>query len=89
VHDLPPFPVDDTTLGLVHTAINPPPGCDRTSLLDLCSIMSQLAGADPDATERTCAAGHTVMRDPTYHPYDIITALLDEVRRLRGRDTDA
>lgn len=82
---LPPFPVDDQTLDLLHQAINPGPHAERSSVLDLCQMYSELAGADLTAVESD-EDGIEIMRDPQYHPNDIIVALVDEVRRVR-KDT--
>jgi hypothetical protein len=79
---LPPFPVDDQTLGLLDTALNPGPDAERTSVGDLCRIYSEMAGSDTTAVADT-EHGTDVMRDPEYHPHDIIAALISEVLRLR------
>lgn len=79
---LPPFPVDDQTLDLLHTALNPGPHADRTSVTDLCDLYSRMAGSDPGAVEDT-VDGVDVLRDAQYGPHDVIAALLGEVRRLR------
>lgn len=72
---LPPFPVDPQSLDLLDAAIRPGPEAERSSLHDLCQLMSQLGGAtgDPDDEE-----------DPQYHPNDVIAALIDEIRRLHA-----
>lgn len=79
---MPEFPVDDATLDLVWNALHPGPDAERSSIFDLCELYSQLAGSDVEAiTEET---DDTVeLRDPQYHPHDIISALIVEVRRLR------
>ncbi len=77
---LPPFPVDEQTLTLVENALTPTGG--RTSIGDLCTLYSQLGGSATDAVEEDDGTIQ-VLRDPQYHPDDIITALIAEVRRLR------
>jgi hypothetical protein len=80
---LPPFPVDDQTLDLLTAAIN---GAriegGRSSIGDLCQLYSELGGSDPDAVEAE-EDGIAILRDPQYHPNDIIAALVAEVRELR------
>lgn len=80
---LPPFPVDDQTLDLLDAAINPGPDAERSSVADLCGMYSELAGADLGAVE-SGDEHMAVMRDPMYHPNDVIAALVGEVRRLRA-----
>ena len=48
---LPPFPTDETTLGMIMLALDPGPEAERTSLNDLLELMSQLGGSDTDAVE--------------------------------------
>jgi hypothetical protein len=82
---LPRFPVDDQTLGLLHDAIT----SGRGSLINLCVLYSQMAGSDTDAVqdeplwddERGII--RPVMRDPQYHPDDVMLVLIEEIRRLR------
>lgn len=73
--ELPPFPVDDQTLDLLEAAMNPrehgDPEAVSSSVWPLLEFMSQLGGSDTRA-------------DPQYHDHDVITALIAEVRRLRG-----
>jgi hypothetical protein len=92
---LPVFPVDDATLDLIDAAVNGVPGPGgRSSVTELCNLMSELAGSDIGAVERIveeadpargglAGAEVVVMRDPVYHPNSIIAALVAEVRRLR------
>jgi hypothetical protein len=83
---LPPFPVDDQALSLIEAAIAGTDGEEgRSSVADLCSLYSELGGSDPHAVE-SVEGNISVLRDPQYHPNDIITALAAEVRRLRGRE---
>lgn len=86
---LPSLPVDDVSLDMYWTAINPGPDAERTSLFDLLDLMARMAGFDPDAVDEEQTAeidqcDIVVMRDPTYNPHDLIEALIIEVRRLRG-----
>lgn len=81
---LPPFPVDDQTLDMLWSALHPDPDvADRSSVGDLCEFYSQLGGSDTSAVESDDGRVR-VMRDPAYHPNDIISALIAEVRRLRA-----
>lgn len=83
---LPPFPVDDNTLGLLEQALDPrahgDPEATSSSVWPLLRMMSQLAGSDTDAVERE-DAGTRLMRDPQYHDHDVLRALIAEVRQLR------
>lgn len=81
---LPPFPVDPSTLDLIETALHPGPTSQTSSVGQLCDLYSALAGSDLDAVDHVSDGGVRVMRDPHYHPNDIIDALLAEVRRLRA-----
>ena len=49
--ELPPFPVDDWALDLIDAALNPGPEAERTSLIELLELLSELGGADPRAVE--------------------------------------
>jgi hypothetical protein len=85
---LPPWPVDEQSLELLHRAVRPPEDAERSSLGDICHMFSELAGADLKAREPgPWLEGITVYRDPVYHPTDIIAALVEEIWRLRGRAT--
>lgn len=80
---LPPFPTDAQTLDLLESAITGTSGPDgRSSVGDLCVLYSELAGADTAAVESE-DDGVVFLRDPQYSTHDVITALVDEVRRLR------
>jgi hypothetical protein len=71
-NQLPPFPTDEQTLGLLWAAIHPDPEvAERSSVTDLCVMYSVLGGAD-------------AIGGPMYHPNDMIAALITEIRRLRG-----
>jgi hypothetical protein len=90
---LPPFPVDDATLGMLEAALDPwshgHPDAERSSLWDFLTLMSQMAGSDPTAVESIEDDGSdggpriVTMRDPIYTDHCVIQALIDEVRRLR------
>lgn len=83
---LPPFPVDNETLGLLEHAINPWAHGDQaecSSLGSFLEFMSQLGGSDTSAVEVEADDGIAVMSDPQYAPTDVIQALVDEVRRQR------
>lgn len=85
--ELPPFPVDDSTLDLLSTAVDPwgngDPEATTSSVWDLLKLMSEMAGSDTTAVEEVVSEGVVVMRDPLYHEHDVIRALIGEVRRLR------
>jgi hypothetical protein len=85
---LPPFPVDDATLGMLEAALNPrahgDPDAQCSSVGAFLEFMSQLGGSDTKAVAEELGEGIVMMRDPQYHPNDLITALVAEVRRLRG-----
>lgn len=89
---LPPFPVDDGTLDLLCAAIDPRGAGDelaeRSCVGDFLDMMSQLGGSDTAAVAEEHADGWVEMRDPTYSTHDVMTALVDEVRRLRSTHTD-
>jgi hypothetical protein len=83
---IPSFPVDDATLDLLEAAINPwvaNPDAERSSLHDLLTLFSEMAGSDPKAVAEQLDENTALMRDPVYHEHDVITALIDEIRRLR------
>jgi hypothetical protein len=84
---LPPFPVDDSTLDLLSAALDPwahgDPEAKSSSVWDLLKMMSEMAGSDTTAVEETTESGMHVMRDPHYHDHDVLKALIAEVRRLR------
>lgn len=85
--ELPPFPVDDTTLDLLEAAMNPrehgDPEATQSSVWEFLEMMSQLGGSDPKAVEEE-HDGVKVMRDPVYHEHNVISALIGEIRRLRA-----
>lgn len=92
-NELPPFPVDDQTLDMLWTALNPDWNVhDRSSLNDFLDLMSQLGGSDTRAVERTVEnpnldeSGPAIvfLRDQLYSHHDVISALIEEVRRLRA-----
>lgn len=85
---LPDFPVDDVTLDLLWAAVRPGPDAERSSIGDVCDLYSQLAGSDLDAVAEI-SDGVRVMRDPAYHPNDVIAALITEMRRIRAIVTNA
>lgn len=84
---LPPFPVDDATLDLLWQAIHPGPEATRSSVGDVLEMYAMLGGSDPNAVERVVAENIHIMRDQMYSEYSVITALIEEVRRLRGQPT--
>jgi len=87
---LPPFPVDDGTLDLLWTALHPGPEAERSSLGDFLDLMSQLGGSDTNAVAEVLNDGTDgnpailLMRDPQYSDHCVISALITEIRRLRG-----
>lgn len=94
--NLPPFPVDDATLGMLEAALDPwthgHPDAERSSLWDFLTLMSQMAGSDTEAIDSVDEPGIfdgdpprvVTMRDPIYTDRCVIQALIAEVRRLRG-----
>lgn len=84
---LPPFPTDDGTLDMLMAAIDPwshgHPEATSSSLWPFLEMMSRLGGSQPEATTETEPV--IVLRDPLYHEHDIITALVAEIRHLRGK----
>jgi hypothetical protein len=83
--NLPPFPTDAGTLDLLEAALNGTGQSEQSSVNDLCVFYSELGGADSAAVESDLD-GTQVMRDPQYHPNDIIAALIAEVRQLRSTE---
>lgn len=71
---LPPFPTDPQTIDLLDAAVRPHGSAERTSLNDLCVLMSELAGVPLED-------GDGIRIE--YHANDVIAALIDEVRALR------
>ncbi len=83
-HVLPPFPVDPGTLDLLWIALHPDPEIqDRTSLYDFLDFVSQMGGSDTTAVAQE-HGGITMMRDQCYSHHDVIMALIEEIRHLRG-----
>jgi hypothetical protein len=86
---LAPFPVDDTSLDLVMRAINPPPEeqAECSSLYSALEFFSELGGSDTSAVaeEYDDDAEVRVLRDPQYSVHCLVSALIEEIRRLRGR----
>lgn len=84
---LPAFPVDDETLDLLETAIDPDRlsvGAECSSLNAFLEFMSELAGSTPEGQQEVeLEDGVAVYPDPSYHHNEVIKALIDEVRRLR------
>ncbi|MCW6003790.1 hypothetical protein K1W54_04235 [Micromonospora sp. CPCC 205371] len=84
---LPPFPVDDSTLDLLSAALDPrahgDPDAKSSSVWDLLKLMSEMGGSDTTAVAEQVSEGIVVMRDPHYHDHDVLKALIAEVRRLR------
>lgn len=76
--NLPPFPVDDATLGLLAGSLRPSPEAEKTSLWDFLSMMSQLGGSDIEAESED-----GVLRDAQYTDHDVILALIGEVKRVK------
>jgi hypothetical protein len=80
---LPPLPVDDVALDLYWAALHPEES-GVSSLWALLDMMSRMAGSDPGAVAEVIDEDVVVLRDPLYHPDDLIEALITEVRRLRN-----
>ncbi len=84
MNTLPPFPVDEETLGLLSGSLDPDPVTGCSTVGSFLAFFSQMGGGDPDAVMRL-DNGIEVMRDQGYHEHDVIRALIAEVRRLRAR----
>ena len=86
---LPPFPVDEQTLSLLETAIDPwshgNPDAERSSLGDFLNLVSTLGGSDTRAVAEQLDDHTRIMRNPIYTDHCVIQALIAEVRRLRAR----
>jgi hypothetical protein len=94
---LPPFPVDDATLDLLWIALHPhETNAETTSFTYLLELMSQLGGSDTSAVESYIDSNGKerppdladdndvrMMRDPQYSESSVISALIEEIRRLR------
>ena len=91
---LPPFPVDDATLDLLMTAIDPrshgDEDAERSCVGDFLDFMAEKGGSDPNAVvevrDEDTPFGRAevhVMRDQFYHENDVLAALVEEIRRLR------
>lgn len=81
---VPSFPVDDSTLDLVWTAIHPPEGATQSSLFTVLDIISDLTFGEvqPDDIEQL-DGGVTFCTRLRWSEHDLISALVTEVRRLR------
>lgn len=99
-NELPPFPIDDSTLDLIERSmtIDEDSDEDRTSLSELLDLLSEMGGSDPDASEQIDPelvgiddpdVIVRVLRDQFYHEHDLILALIEEVRRLRAEKSTA
>jgi hypothetical protein len=95
---LPPFPTDPASLSMLRDAITITEGSERTSLDDLLVLMSRMGGSDPDAVESYGvmpdplnpdeSVSVAYMRDPSYHPHDVIRSLIDLIERVRDAVTE-
>lgn len=87
---LPPLPVDDVALDLYWSAIYPGETSERSSVGEVLDMYAELAGSDLEAIDEVLhrtwdgEPDEVVMRDPAYHVNDLISALIEEIRRLRG-----
>lgn len=91
---MPPFPVDDTTLGLLEAAMDPwshgDPDATQSSVYPLLEFLSQMGGSDTKAVAEVVddggdgGASIVVMRDPQYTSTCVMAALIAEIRRLRA-----
>lgn len=75
---LPPLPVDDVALDLYWSALHPDPDEARTSIGAVLKMMAELAGADLDDD-----CQDPDLRDPCYHPNDLISRLITALRNER------
>lgn len=89
-NQLPPFPVDEGTLDLLWLALNPGPDAERTSVCDFLDLMAEMGGSDITAIEQVLDDGSDgrsptyLMRDQRYHEHNVMSALIEEIRRLRA-----
>lgn len=96
---LPPFPVDDQTLRMLMAAIDPrshgDPDAEMSNVGTFLEFMSQMGGSDTKAVAEVIDPGDPdvpglagasikVMRDPMYHEHCVLTALVEEIWRLRA-----
>lgn len=82
---LPDLPVDDVALDLYWSALHPGPDAERSSIGDVLDLLSEMAGSDPEAIVEEESDEHLVVgRDVLYHPNDLLSALIEEIRRLRS-----
>jgi hypothetical protein len=88
---LPPLPVDDVALDLYWSALQPGPEAERSSIGEVLALYAEMSGSDLTAVEEVVhdtgvpwEDSIVVMRDPVYHPNDLIRSLIAEVRRLRA-----
>lgn len=97
--NLPAFPVDNATLDLLMAAIDPrshgDPDARSSCVSEFLALMSQMDGSDTDAVEEVLDPGDpdvpglggariVMMRDPQYHEHNVMSALIEEIRRLRA-----
>lgn len=80
--ELPPIPVDDSSLDIWLTALKPSEGSVRTSINDVLDVFSMLGGSTPGA-EYDFVSNNWVSRGPRYHVNDLLLALIEEIKRLR------
>lgn len=78
IASLPPLPVDDVALDLYWSALHPE-GEPRTSIGAVLKMMAELAGADLDD-----GCQDPDLRDPCYHPNDLISRLITALRNERA-----
>lgn len=76
---LPPLPTDDIALDLYWSALHPGPDARHTSITSLLKMYAELAGADlgDDCQDPD-------LRDPCYHPNDLVSALILALREARS-----
>lgn len=77
--DLPPFPTDEGTLSLLEAAMDTE--AEQSSTRRFLDLMSTLGGSDTNSDR---IDGAHLVRGPVYTEHCVITALIEEVRRLRG-----
>lgn len=69
-------------LDLLWNAVHPEPEAERSSVGEVLDLYAEMGGSDPTAVAEEDDST-VIMRDPGYHPNDVISALITEVRRLR------
>lgn len=87
---LPQFPVDDVTLDLIWMSLHPEeynPDAESTSLYACLEFISCAAGSDTSEVDYE-EDEVVILKNPQYSSHDLITALIQEVKKLRKEVAD-